>query len=57
MKEQISELLYQGGFMTEDEIKAVMSRIARIGETLNEMLDEDYDHEDIKSYITQHLIK
>lgn len=40
-------------FETITELKAKTRRIA---ETVIEMIDEDYTPEDIKSYITQHLI-
>ena len=32
------------------------TKTRRLAETIIEMIDEDYDSEDIKSYITQHLI-
>ena len=32
------------------------TKTRRLAETIIEMIDEDYDNEDIKSYITQHLI-
>ncbi len=43
-------------FETIVEFEELKTKIRRIGETLIEMLDEDYDHEDIESYIRQHLI-
>lgn len=39
----------------QEEIEELKERVRNLGYTITDMINQDYDTEDIKSYITRHL--